>query len=105
MPAGAQGPPPPNVADAYALLALSKMTVSGAVAFLTGSVGVNEKDGELEVFNNVPLALNTQDGVIASRKASLQAPDQCSAAAFFANDTPGNSADRCGSAQVLPIPE
>jgi hypothetical protein len=56
VPAGAQGSPvgPPDAPDAYALLALSKMTASGSISFLTGSLGVNEKEGQLTVYRGVP---------------------------------------------------
>src|SRR5262245_3485668 len=83
VPAGTQGSPvgPPDAVDAYALLALSKMHVSGSVSLLTGSLGVNENDGELEVDSEVPVQLNTGDGVIASHKASLFEPSVCTSAA------------------------
>ena len=105
-PAGAQGPPvrPPDVPDAYALLALSKMNVSGPVSLQTGSVGVNENNGQLNADKNVPLELNAQDGVIAARKASLLNPSPCTSAAFFANTIPGNAADQCGTVQSQGIP-
>jgi len=77
VPAGAQGSSlsrPPNTPEAYALLALEKMHVSGPISLLTGSLGVNDNDGDLEVDGSVPLQLNTQDGVIASKKASLLSP-------------------------------
>ena len=102
--AGAQGPPLPNVPEAYALLALSRMNVSGPVGLVTGSLGVNENNGQLEVDRNVPLLLNTEDGVIAARKASLLTPSRCTSAAFFADITPGNSADQCGTVQSQEIP-
>ena len=55
VPAGAQGPVgPPDAPDAYALLALSKMHVSGSISLLTGSLGVNEKEGALEVDGGGP---------------------------------------------------
>src|SRR5262249_62345236 len=96
VPAGAQGSSlsPPNTPEAYALLALEKMHVSGPISLLTGSLGVNDNDGDLEVDRSVPLQLNTQDGVIASKKASLLRPSvMCTSAAFFANTIPGNSAN------------
>jgi hypothetical protein len=73
VPAGAQGSPvgPPDAPDAYALLALSKMHVSVPISLLTGSLGVNEKNGELDVDRAVPVQLNTGDGVIASHESSL----------------------------------
>src|SRR5262249_9265978 len=106
-PAGTQGSPvgPPNTTDAYALLALSKMHVSGSISLLTGSLGVNEKEGELNVDGAVPVQLNTGDGVIASHKASLLEPSMCTSAAFFANTITGGSSDLCGAVQSQGIPE
>jgi hypothetical protein len=75
VPAAAQGPPaPPGVPDAYALLAFDKMDVSGPISLQTGSVGVNDKDGQINAFGGAPLDLNALDGVIAARKVSLQDP-------------------------------
>src|SRR5262249_14501205 len=91
--------------EAYALLALEKMHVSGPISLLTGSLGVNDNDGDLEVDRSVPLQLNTQDGVIASKKASLLTPSVCTSAAFFADTIPGNSAEQCGTAERKDIPE
>src|SRR5262249_730805 len=76
-----------------------------SVSLLTGSLGVNENDGELEVDSEVPVQLNTGDGVIASHKASLFEPSVCTSAAFFTDTTPGNSSEQCGTVQAQDIPE
>src|SRR5262249_37734452 len=55
-----------------------------------------------DVEKNVPLVLNTQDGVIAAHMAPLVTPATCTAAAFFA-DT-GDSADQCGTVDRQEIP-
>jgi hypothetical protein len=64
MLAGAQNPPasPPGVPEDYVLLAVSKLNVSGPIGLATGSVGVNDTNGELTTTPIAPLALNTQDG-------------------------------------------
>jgi hypothetical protein len=96
VPAGTQGPLPPTDPTAYALLAFDKMEVSRPISLQTGSVGVNDKGGQLDAPLEVPLELNAQDGVIAASNVDLETPSTC--AALFANTTPG-AQKGCGTVQ------
>src|SRR5262245_4089969 len=90
---GAQNAPP-SVPEAYVLLAMSKLNVSGPIGFATGSVGVNDTNpGQLITTPIAPLALNTLDGVIAADKVRLEQPSTC--AALFAN-IPQGPVQECG---------
>jgi hypothetical protein len=81
---------------------MSKLNVSGPIAFLTGSVGVNDTNGQLIITPIAPLALNTQDGVIAANKVRLEQPSTC--AALFAN-IPQGPVHECGTVRSQDIPE
>jgi hypothetical protein len=104
MLAGAQNPPasPPGVPEDYVLLAVSKLNVSGPIGLATGSVGVNDTNGELTTTPIAPLALNTQDGVIAGNKVRLEQPSTC--AALFSNLSQG-AVRECGTVQNQDIPD
>src|SRR5262245_19897952 len=101
---GAQNAPPspPGVPEDYVLLAMSKLDVSGPIGFATGSVGVNDTNGQLITTPIAPLALNTQDGVIAANKVRLEQPSTC--AALFANNSQG-AVRACGTVPTQDIPE
>ena len=94
---GQNAPPnPPVVPEQYVLLAMSTLNVSAPIAFVTGSVGVNDTNGELITTPIAPLALNTQDGVIAANKVRLEQPSTC--AALFSNISQG-AVRECGTVQ------
>ena len=100
MLAVAQPQAPPAVPEEYVLLAVSKLHVSGPIGFATGSVGVNAGNGELITTPIAPLALNTQDGVIAANKVRLEQRSTC--AAFFADTSQG--VHECVGVLSQPIP-
>src|SRR5262249_46494935 len=107
MLAGGQNAPPnpPVVPEQYVLLAMSTLNVSAPIAFVTGSVGVNDTNGQLITTPIAPLALNTQDAVIAADKVRLEQPSMC--AALFTNNSQG-AVHACGStvhAQGIPEPQ
>jgi hypothetical protein len=104
MLAGAQTAPPnpPKVPEQYVLLAMSMLDVSGPITLTTGSVGVNDTNGELIATPIAPLALNTQDGVIAGNKVRLEQPSTC--AALFSNISQG-AVRECGTVQNQDIPD
>jgi hypothetical protein len=63
---------PPVAPEQYVLLAMSKLNISGTITLTTGSVGVNDTNGQLITTPIAPLTLNMQDGVIAANKVRLE---------------------------------
>jgi hypothetical protein len=101
--AGAQTPPdrPPNTADAYVLLGLTKIDVSASIQIATGSIGVNESGGTLQ--GNGAVQLNQQDGVIAASTVHLTQSSTC--AALFADPLNSNGNGQCSTVQPIPAPQ
>lgn len=79
----------------------SKLHVNSPIGFATGSVGVNDTNGELITTPIAPVVLNTQDGVIAANKVRLEQPSTC--AALFANISQG-AVHECSAVQNTAIP-
>jgi hypothetical protein len=99
--AAAQTPDrPPNTADAYVLLGLTKIDVSNSIQFDTGSIGVNQSGGTLQ--GNNTIGLNQQDGVIAASTVHLTQPSTCTA---LFGGSGSNGSGQCGPVQPIPAPQ